>query len=97
MEFLHIILNKTSISEVLSNNYSKYLNEEDFKKMTKFLQDFLKLKFEIAQYFEDFINSIDQSKFMCFLDLHQDNFGFIKGTKQIRCFDPIYIKELSQK
>lgn len=62
--------------------------EEYFSTYNNLQKKFLYLKLEICKYFEDFIKN---NKKLAKFDLHSFNFGFIKGTEEIRCFDPIVI------
>lgn len=56
-----------------------------------FVQDFVRIKLAIYEYFSTIPNFLIKDRIE--LDLHTLNFGFIKGTNKIRCFDPIVIRE----
>ena len=67
----------------IKNNYKKYIKENSFVK------NYIDIRLEIFDYFKNFIF---ENKKIAFCDLSDCNFGFIQGTKKIRCFDPVFIK-----
>jgi hypothetical protein len=67
----------------------KYSKEYFFENIdNKLIKQYYYKLFDICEYFKNFLN-YNQN---CYIDLHTNNFGFIKGTQEIRCFDPIFVK-----
>ena len=78
-----------SYKRKFENSKSEIYNLEN-----KFCKDYIILKYEILICFEQFLNKnlkLFKNNYI-FLDLHHGNFGFIKNSDKIRCFDPIGIK-----
>lgn len=64
----------------------KSRKKSQYDELPKFIKDYLELKCKIFKY----IQKINE-RFSYKLDLHSGNFGYARGTKEIKCFDPIHL------
>lgn len=90
LKIIFDVFNSKGMNQMLCKKWNQNC-ENELLNCIPFIQDFIKLKLEIFKYFSKFDILIEDE---IELDLHKFNFAFIKGTNQIRCFDPITILEI---